>query len=214
MMLDNFKRVLVLCPHPDDETTCLGTVLRIMRESKGAEVRYVTFSKCEESVPKGFSADVIELECYECLRYAGIKRRNIEIKGYPVRLFPSWRQNILEDLVWWREYYGPDLVFCPSSADTHQDHRVIYEEVFRAFKNTTLLGYEFLQNQRVFDSSMFVALPGPFMILKMTALSKYVSQNKRAYMAAKSLLALARVRGLQHGGCEYAEAFEVIRMIL
>jgi hypothetical protein len=48
---------------------------------------------------------------------------------------------------------------------------------------------------------------------KINALSCYESQGKRDYMSSDFILSLARTRGVQIGTA-YAEAFEVVRLII
>ena len=48
---------------------------------------------------------------------------------------------------------------------------------------------------------------------KIKALKEYHSQGKRDYLSDDFIRSLARARGVQVG-CEYAEAFEVVRLFL
>ena len=205
------KRVLVLCPHTDDEWGCAGALLRLIRT--GAEVKYIAFSSCEESVPEGFPADVLVGECRACTEALGIRPENVEILGLPVRRFPEHRQEILQKLVDVRREYSPDLVFLPSSSDTHQDHATLFAEGFRAFKQTTMLGYEMPQNVTSFENSAFVALDQDLIEKKADAVLLYGSQKHRQCATRDFITSLAKVRGVQCNA-EYAESFEVIRLVL
>jgi N-acetylglucosamine malate deacetylase 1 len=206
-----FGRVLVLCAHTDDEFGCAGTVARLIEH--GAEVRYVAFSRCEESVPPGFPRDVLEHECRACAAALGISPANCQVHGFPVRHLPRFRQEILELLVSEKRAFEPDLALVPSSFDTHQDHKTLFEEGFRAFKHTTVLGYELPQNLISFHNTAFVRLTSAHVEKKIQALDLYKSQAFRAYAARDFITSLARVRGVQCN-TEFAEAFEVIRLIL
>ena len=48
---------------------------------------------------------------------------------------------------------------------------------------------------------------------KIRALKEYHSQGKRDYLSDEFVFSLARARGVQVG-CEFAEAFEVVRLFL
>lgn len=209
--LSNFKRVLVLCPHTDDEFGCAGAVLRFLEA--GAHIHYVAMSRCEESVPEGLPRDVLEHECRACASTMGIASENVEVWPFRVRHFPGARQEILERLVRLRRQFEPDLVLLPSSFDTHQDHHTVFEEGFRAFKHCTLLGYEMPQNLISFSHSAFLQLQEEHVAGKIDALGCYKSQLFRPYATPEFIRSLARVRGMQCG-CEYAEAFELIRLIV
>lgn len=211
-MLDRFDKVLVLAPHTDDgELGCGATIHKLV--ALGKEVHYVAFSTCEESVPEGFPKDILRHEVKEATRVLGINERNLHILNYRVRHFPSNRQEILEDMVKLNKEIRPDLVFCPSSFDIHQDHQTISMEAKRAFKNTTLLGYEFIWNNFQFSSQCFIEVHEADIIKKVEAMERYRSQSKRLYAKDKLIRGIANYRGLQVQ-VEYAEAFETIRWII
>ena len=75
-----------------------------------------------------------------------------------MRTFPERRQDILELLIELWEEWRPDAVFQPSLHDVHQDHQVIAAEGLRAFKRTTILGYEIPWNNFDFAYQAYVAL--------------------------------------------------------
>ena len=210
MFLVQDSRVLVVCAHTDDEFGCAGAVARLLEE--GREVNYVALSRCEESVPDGLPADVLEVECRACTALLGIPAANVHVMRYRVRHFPEFRQSILEDMVALRKQIQPTLVMLPSSFDTHQDHQTIYEEGFRAFKSASILGYELPQNLISFSNSTFVRLAERQLQRKVDALAKYRSQEFRPYSSETFVRSLAVVRGVQCGA-SYAEAFEAVRLI-
>jgi LmbE family N-acetylglucosaminyl deacetylase len=179
----------------------------------GAELRYFALSRCEESVPAGFPPNILVEECQKCLTSIGLAADGVRIGDYRVRYFPRDRQAILEDLVATNREYRPDLVFMPTSQDTHQDHMVVQAEGFRAFKHSTILGYELPQNLVAFHNSAFVPLTKHHIDRKIAALSAYASQEFRAYSRDEFIRGLAKVRGVQCNS-DFAEAFEAIRLIL
>jgi LmbE family N-acetylglucosaminyl deacetylase len=210
-LIDANARALVLAAHTDDEFGCAGTLARLVEI--GAEVHYVALSRCEESVPEGLAKDVLELECRNCLDRLGVKVGNVSVEKFRVRHFPAFRQDILELFVRLRRQIEPNLVFVPASFDTHQDHRTVYEEGFRAFKTTSILGYELPQNLISFSNSAFVTLEERHLEQKVAALKLYASQDFRAYAGESFIRSLAQVRGVQ-AGVQYAEAFELIRLLV
>jgi LmbE family N-acetylglucosaminyl deacetylase len=210
-LLEKGKRILVLCAHTDDEFGCAGTIARLIES--GHEIRYLALSRCETSVPENFPQDVLETECRLCTKKLGIDPVAVDIQGYPVRHFPEYRQSILETLVQLNKEYHPDLVLLPASLDTHQDHATVYQEGFRAFKHATLLGYELPQNLNSFSNTAFIRLTETHINTKLTALASYVSQGFRPYSSPDFIRGLACVRGVQCNA-PYAEAFELIRLIL
>ena len=109
--------------------------------------------------------------------------------------------------------YSPEMVFLPSANDTHQDHQTIALEGFRAFKRTTMLGYEVPWNNLDFRTSCFVELTESDVAMKIAAVEKYQSQQHRSYASTEFIRSLAMTRGVQIGK-RYAEAFEVVRWVI
>src|SRR5439155_987482 len=86
--------------------------------------------------------------------------------------FPEHRQDILELLVALWEGWHPDAVFQPSLNDIHQDHQVIAAESMRAFKRTTILGYEIPWNNFDFAYQAYVSLQQAHVDRKVAALPR------------------------------------------
>jgi len=128
-----FSKVLILAPHTDDgEFGCGGSISKWINEGK--KLYYVAFSSAEKSVPKGMSKDILKKEVKEATEILGICSSNLILFDYPVREFPTHRQEILEDMIQLGNKLKPGIVLLPSTADTHQGHQVISQEGFRAFK--------------------------------------------------------------------------------
>lgn len=207
----NPKNILVLSPHTDDyEIGAGGYVHRLI--SEGATIHAVAFSTAAESLPAGLPPDTLVYECKEAARRLGIAHQNLEILNFPVRHFPEHRQSILELLVATRKRINPDLVLVHTTQDVHQDHQVITQEAIRAFKGTTILGYELPWNDLHFSSQCMVQLSLANLEAKLYAIDAYKSQTHRDYAKREVPTGLARVRGVSVG-FEFAEAFEVIRWI-
>ena len=206
------KKILVLAPHTDDGELGAGGAISYYIEN-GAEVFYAAFSTAEESVPDGFPKDILKSEVKEATKTLGIKESNLFIYNYQVRKLNYSRQEILETLIKLKKEVQPDLVFIPSLKDIHQDHSTIAQEGLRAFKNTSILGYELIWNNLSFDTTSFIPLEKRHVQAKSDSLKEYKSQGQRDYMSTEFIFSLAKTRGVQIG-TEYAEAFEVVRLIL
>lgn len=205
------KRILILAPHTDDgELGCGGSIARFCSEKK--EVFYVAFSICSRSLPKGWEPDTLAKEVKKATKILGIKPENLFLYDYDVRRFKQHRQEILEELIKLKNKINPDMVLVPSPTDIHQDHQAISEEGLRAFKNTTLLGYEMPWNNVSFNTRSFIKLTEKDIQKKVKALKEYKSQTSRTYLTETFIRSLAVTRGVQIG-TEYAEAFEVIRWV-
>jgi LmbE family N-acetylglucosaminyl deacetylase len=207
----NKQKILVLAPHTDDgELGCGGAIARFAKEGK--EVHYVAFSICTRSLPKGMAPDTLAVEVKKATAILGVDAANLTLFDFDVRMFKEHRQEILEEMIKLKNRINPDLVFVPSPTDIHQDHQAISEEGLRAFKNTTLLGYEMPWNNVTFNTRCFIKLEEEHLRVKINALMEYKSQKHRTYLNEDFIRSLAMIRGVQTG-TQFAESFEVIRWV-
>lgn len=213
MNLFNTKKcVLFLGAHPDDEIGCGATLHKLLRE--GHEVHYAYMSPCTQStIALGFEADKLIEECKASCLNLGIKSSNILEYDFPVRKLPEHRQEILETLVHLRKELDPGLVLVASRNDIHQDHATVSAEAIRAFKHASIIGYEFPWNQLESRIDLIVAVKEEDINAKIRSWQCYKTQSSRNYHGEELLKSLAKIRGLQ-ANVEYAESFEVIRLVV
>jgi N-acetylglucosamine malate deacetylase 1 len=211
MWMNQYKRILALSPHTDDiEFACGATVAKFV--SAGVQVMSVAFSAAEESVPDGLPTDILRREFGDAHEVLGVPEQDRNILDFKVRYFPRDRQEILEQMIRLNKTYKPDLVLAPSGDDTHQDHKTISDEAFRAFKRTTIWAYEAPCNQQVSRINCLVRISEEEILVKLNAIAKYVSQKSRPYVSDEFVHSLARVRGAQMGS-KLAEGFEIVRQV-
>ncbi len=101
----------------------------------------------------------------------------------------------------------------PSSQDIHQDHRCLNEEAMRAFKHSTILGYELPWNMFSAELRCFIRLNNTHLQKKLEVLNCYKSQAQKIYTTTEFFRSLATVRGVQ-ANAVFAEAYELIRIFL
>lgn len=212
MNISNANQVLVLAPHTDDGELGAGGTIAMLIE-RGCEVTYAAFSTAEQSVPEGLPRDILKTEVKQATSALGIEEENLILFDYEVRKLNYSRQEILENLIQIRRKKDFDLVLLPALHDIHQDHSTIAQEGIRAFKHTSILGYELMWNNLSFTTSCFVKLLPHHIESKHHALSCYKSQQGKDYMSKEFVHSLAKARGVQIGA-EFAEAFEVVRWII
>lgn len=203
--LSSFRRVLCLGAHPDDEMGCAGLLYRLAQCE--AQIRVVTFSRCGD-----LNGEDLVTEWTSALGVLGIKRALI--LDLPNRRLPEHRQSILDALDGERRVGFPDLVLCPTTYDAHQDHAAVAAEAKRAFKDTTVLGYELPLNA-VGSAKLdaYIGLSAREIGIKQEHAAAFASQSSKPYMDPDYIESLARVRGVQSGQ-HFAEAYEVIRWVL
>jgi len=211
-------KILCLSAHADDaEIGCGGSIAKFTEE--GNDVYSAVFSMAEKSLPKELPKDTLLHEARASAHILGIKPQNLLTYRYPVREFPKFRQEILEDLVKLNKKIQPDLVLLPSKYDFHQDHQTVTEEGFRAFRFISILGYEMFRNCGTFEATFFIILKKRHIQKKNDALNCYESQklrmeqSGRKHIDQENIKALAQIRGTQIG-VDYAEAFNTVRWIM
>ena len=175
----------------------------------GTDVRYVAFSIATRSLPEG--SRQTRAGGARGDRRARISEERLDVHDFEVRTFPEHRQQILELLIGLWEEWKPDAVLQPSLRDI-QDHQVIAAEGLRAFKRTTILGYEIPWNNFNFDYQAYFALEKEHVERKVRALAKYESQQHRRYSDPEYIWNVARTHGINVNR-EYAEVFEVYRVV-
>uniref|UniRef100_A0A6M3LK24 Putative N-acetylglucosaminylphosphatidylinositol de-N-acetylase n=1 Tax=viral metagenome TaxID=1070528 RepID=A0A6M3LK24_9ZZZZ len=185
-----------------------GLICRVLQH--GSFIHYVSFSFAQKSIQPNTPLNTTENEFYKVMEFLKIKHFNVY--PYEVRIFPSFRQEILELLIDLKNEIKPDVVVMPTMNDYHQDHKTIAEEGFRAFKDITILGYEMPRNMINASPNLFIRMSRQEVFIKMQALDIFESQKWRPNFV-KSIIVLNEMRGHQID-VKYAESYEVIRWIL
>jgi LmbE family N-acetylglucosaminyl deacetylase len=194
-------RILVLAAHTDDaEFGCGGSIARFIEE--GHQVHVVAFTYC--------ALDILKEEFFRSCSKMGVEGK---LLGFEARNFARDRQGILDTMIRERDRIAPDLVLLHNTEDIHQDHGVIAQEGIRAFKGTTVLGYELPWNSLSFRSTAFIKLQERHVTKKVDAVGCYASQSHRNYSDPEAVRAQCLMRGTAIG-TRFAECFEAIRYVI
>ena len=204
-----FNRILLLEAHPDDATISAGgTVARIMRENPKAEIFLIYECPCNEDPANKGNLEEHQKNC----DILGIKK---VIRGQKAR--DGYLETHKQEL---RDYYHllkinfkPQLVFCPSIHEFHQDHRAVADCALTIFRDTSIiLGYEVLRSSNPdFKPNFYVTLEQPDVDKKMAGINCWESQFKARpyFFSTEIFLAHMRMRGAI-AKTKYAEAFEMM----
>ena len=219
------KRILVIAPHPDDETLGAGGTIAKFSE-QGQEVTVLVVSG---HLPPLYSRESYEITVQEAKRAFAMlgvaESRFLEIPAtmigdQPVHVVNGKIGDVINEV-------APQIVLCPFP-DRHIDHRVVFESVMVAARPVAagrsielLAAYEALSEthwnaphiEPNFVPNWVVDITGQ-MSRKLGAVSCYESQIP-AFPGARSIeavKALATFRGTQ-AGFAFGEGFHVIRMI-
>jgi len=199
------RTVLAFSAHADDVELGAGGAIHKWT-SQGTKVVSFIFSTCQPM-------DIRLPEIKEASHILGIEQDDVTVLSYPNRVFPHFRQEILQNMIDLKTAIQPDVVLVPTTTDIHQDHEVIVAEATRAFKHTTILGYEVPWNMIQTSLQVTVLLSEADVKAKQKAVLAHKSQEARPYIDKDFIRSLAVVRGKTSGG-EFGESYEVIRWIM
>lgn len=142
------QKVLVLVPHPDDESLALGGYLFMCRQNR-ASVRLVLIS---DGNRRGMGGRRYE-EFKAAARYLGISESELFFWGYPDGALSLYQDQISARLHQEISGYKPDLLMYPAICDWHQDHSVIgrlVEQVLTLYSSNDIKAYAFLIHYRFY----------------------------------------------------------------
>jgi LmbE family N-acetylglucosaminyl deacetylase len=218
-------RVLVIAPHPDDETLgCGGTLLKHI--AAGDSVSWVIVTKAYE--PR-WAATVIarrEQQIEQVSAAYGFAKR-FRLSFPAARLDSVPLEEVMAALNQIVTELRPDWIYTVHAGDVHSDHRAVYEATIAAVKSfnsankgvSRLLSYETISSTdaappapaTVFLPHVYCDIT-PFLERKLEIMALYEGEVHPYPLprALESIRALARFRGATVA-TEYAESFMLLR---
>lgn len=200
------KRVCFLGAHPDDiELGCGALIAQIVNQT---DIRCVTLSDNQKN------PDLLNLveEHYASMAVLGVPREKVILGQFETRRFPHARQEILEYMIQLNRTFKPDIVFVHTRADIHQDHGTVTEEALRAFRGTTVLGFDVIRSSYGFFPNFLVEVSENEVKKKINALMEYKTYTSRYYFNSE----VTRSTLIRYGAIAerpYAEGFDILRVI-
>ena len=205
------KGLSVLCfgAHCDDiELGCGGTLLKWIRAGRIAHVHWVVFSSTRKRMAEAqLSAE----------QYLQDLDREILIYDYKDAYLPYYAEEIKSRFQEIASTCQPDIIFTHYRQDRHQDHRLLSELSWNAFRNHLILEYEIPK----YDGDLgipntYVALPESIIEQKINLLLDcFASQRGKHWFDDETFRALPRIRGMECASdTRYAEAFHMRKCLL
>jgi N-acetylglucosamine malate deacetylase 1 len=196
------QRALAVGAHPDDaEFGCYGVLQRF------AERQVLVLSSGEHGGPP-------DQRRQEASKAAELIGATLTVGTEPDTAISS--RSAIAVIAEAIEEFQPDVVFCPSRQDDHQDHAAAAHATFVATRRWAglLLAYYTPSAAATFLPQAVVGLTEAEWTSKLDALAIHESQSHRSYLADGYLDTTARYWAL-HGatGAEWAEPFEVVRWL-
>ncbi|MDR2646016.1 MAG: PIG-L family deacetylase [Holosporaceae bacterium] len=221
--------VIVIAPHPDDETLgCGGTILKHKEAGDSVYCVFVT-SMWEEY---GFSEDQIKIQEQQINNVSRVYNFDdiFQLKYPTTRLDIIPMAEIIFEISGVFKQVMPEVVYLPNRSDVHSDHRVVFYAAFactKAFRCPSIkkiLMYETISETNLmpaFADNMFI--PNYYINItkyferKVTILETCYDKEIGLPPFPRSIQnveTLAKFRAMGGGGMQYAEAFCLIKRIV
>lgn len=200
------ETVCCIGAHPDDIELGCGALIADIADQ--TNVVCVTLSDNQENPDL---QNLVE-EHRESMAILGVKPENAILHDFTTRRFQAVRQEILEVMIDLKKKYHPEVVFVHTAQDIHQDHKTITEEALRAFRGTTLLGFDVLRSSYGFFPDFLVEVSEEGVRTKIQALKAYKTYADKYYFNENIIHATA----IRHGALAerpFAEGFDILRIV-
>lgn len=205
-MLFYGRKVCFIGAHPDDIEIGAGAL--IAHISPRTEVFCLTLSDNQ----KNPDLKNVKTECRRSMKVLGVADDHAIIGRFETRRFPEQRQEILEYLIQFNQTQKPDIVFTHTRADIHQDHAAVTEEVLRAFRGTSVFGFDVIRSSYGFFPNFLVEVCQEDVDLKLKALAEYETYQNKYYFDPEATKAILLRNGII-AQRPFAEGFETLRII-
>jgi len=220
-------KVLVIAPHPDDETLGAGGTL-LKHKAAGDEILWLVVTRGHEPEWSASALAAKEREIERVSAAYGFSR--VFRLGFQTARMDTLSQGeIISALRAAIDEARPDTLYLNHAGDVHSDHRIVFENVMSALKpfytarhgEKRILSYEVLSSTdaappdtaRTFAPTIFSDITKTIE-RKLEIMSLYETEVQPAPLprSLETMRALARVRGATIG-TEYAEGFMLIREV-
>jgi LmbE family N-acetylglucosaminyl deacetylase len=197
------RNVLCLGAHCDDiEIGCGGTILRMLQENPKLKFYWVVFSSTPQRKREALSAFRMFL--------GPAARSSVVIRNFRDSFFPYEGKVIKEFFESIKKKFQPDLIFTHYRHDLHQDHRVVSELTWNAFRDHFILEYEIPKYDGDLGSpNLFVGIDEALCERKIrNVMTAFRSQSGKQWFSEDTFRALLRIRGVESNAKgRYAEGF-------
>jgi len=204
------RTILCLGCHADDiEIGCGGTILKLLEEHPAARVCWVVLSAGGERIPEARASAEKFL--------SSATERNIIIADFRDRYFPAQHEQVKDYIHELAAQFRPDIVFTHRREDVHQDHRLVAELTWNAFRNHLIFEYEIPKYEGDLGRpNVFVPLAKATCTRKVDTLhDAFVTQREKPWFTKETFWSLLRLRGLEcHSPSGYAEGLYCRKMVL
>ena len=221
------KNMMVIAPHPDDETLgCGGVIHRFKHENVNIYWLIVTSINQSDNYSEEFAKNR-EQEIKDVSNY--YKFNKVFNLNFPTSMLDTVPfNNIVTAISKALSEVKPDILFIPHYGDLHTDHRIVFDACMSSikwFRQKTIkkvMSYETLSEtnfsynieNNTFNANTYYDISS-YIDSKIEVMNTYKTEiNKHPFPRSdESIKSLAKIRGSE-SGFEYAEAFMLIREVI
>lgn len=235
-MIFDKEKLLVIAPHPDDETLgCFGLMDRVRQSGGEVFVQVMTIGGYRRSDDIYVDRDAWKQEFANACDLLQVSASDIMLDEKEFRSLDHLR---VSQIIKYIEHESPlsihalqpTIVAVPTLFSTHQDHVISYKAAITALRTNPVKGRE--QPRMIlsyeapeynlwspyvemgsFTPNFFLPMSAQQLDRKSEVLKSYQSQAKEGRRGLRSTEIQASMRGYQSGH-EYAEAFNIQKFIV
>lgn len=219
------EKILVVSPHPDDETLGAGGSL-LKFKSQGSKIYWLNVTNMREKY--GYSKQQVTNRKNEVNNVKKLYNvdKYFDLGLKPASLEYSFSSKYIDKIASIYRKIKPTTLIVPYKNDIHSDHRFVYKycfslsKIFRQPSIKCILMMEilsetdFVEPDNAFSPNFFVDITD-FLDQKLLIMEKYKSELGEHPFPRNidSIRSLASIRGVQ-AGCKYAESFRLVKGII
>jgi LmbE family N-acetylglucosaminyl deacetylase len=203
-------RILCIGAHCDDiEIGCAGALLQLQKTAANLTIDWVVLT--------GEGARRTETTAAMQALVEAQFRGELVFGGFPDARLPAAYGELKDFFATLGVKFKPDLIFCHGRNDAHQDHRLVNEMTWGAFRDHLILEYEIVKwDGDLGATNSYVPLDKDVVDRKVDVLMQtYGSQRSKDWFTPETFLAIMRIRGVEsRAPSGYAEAFSARKIVM
>jgi LmbE family N-acetylglucosaminyl deacetylase len=204
--------VLVIAPHPDDESIgCGGTICRHVKRGNGVHVVFLTSGELGlKTLPREKAWAIREQEARDAAKVLRLQTTDfLRLPDWMMGDDPGAATRAVQPVI---QRLQPELILLPHPGEWHPDHKACLPIVRGALHDSAtqprLLGYEVWTPLAEYQHVENIT---DVMRSKLKALRKHQSQVSE-WDYVRAVRCLNGFRGVMAGRCQYAEVFQELAM--
>lgn len=202
------KTILCIGAHSDDiEIGCGGTILKLINLEPSVEVYWYVFSAA------GRRHGEAKRSACEFLR--GVRASRFKCFEFRESYFPSQWASIKDVFEKLSTRIHPDVIFTHFRGDRHQDHSLLSDLTWNAFRDHLIMEYEVPKyDGDLGQPNCYVPLEERVCHLKVESIVRnFTTQTAKHWFTNDTFLGMLRIRGIECAA-RYAEAFYCRKLVL